>query len=76
MEVTEYVRQDAVGLARLVADGQVSAAEVESAAREAAAEVAGRVNAVVETWPSDDAPVPGSSPLAGVPFLGKDIGVA
>ncbi|MEU0474668.1 amidase [Streptomyces olivaceus] len=76
MEVTEYVRQDAVGLARLVADGEVSAAEVESAAREAAAEIAGRVNAVVETWPSDDAPVPGSSPLAGVPFLVKDIGVA
>ncbi|WP_308407999.1 amidase [Streptomyces mayonensis] len=74
MDLTEYVRHDGVGLARLMADGEVTPAEVEAAAREAAEEVGGRVGAVVETWPADDVPVPGSSPLAGVPFLVKDIG--
>ncbi|MFD5799824.1 amidase [Streptomyces sp. NPDC127020] len=75
MRVNEYVRLDAVGLARLVARGEVTPAELEAAAREATLEVNGRVNAVVETWPTDDEPVPGGTPLAGVPFLIKDIGV-
>ncbi|MFE6748063.1 amidase [Kitasatospora purpeofusca] len=75
MDITEYVRHDAVGLAELVARGQVSPAEVEAAAREAERAVGPRINAVVETWPADDAPRPGSTPLAGVPFLVKDLGV-
>ncbi|MER7778592.1 amidase [Streptomyces sp. NPDC096191] len=75
MKVNEYVRLDAVGLALLVARGEVTPAELEDAAREATLEVNGRVNAVVETWPTDDEPVPGGTPLAGVPFLIKDIGV-
>ncbi|MEV0523186.1 amidase [Streptomyces sp. NPDC050439] len=76
MKVSEYVNFDAVGLARLVAAGEVGPAELEAAAREAARAVDPRINAVVETWPSDDRPTPGSSPLAGVPFLIKDIGVS
>ncbi|MFE4614047.1 amidase [Streptomyces niveus] len=76
MRVNEYVRHDAVGLAELVAAGEVTPAELESAAREAASAVHARINAVVETWPTDDRPAPGSAPLAGVPFLIKDIGVA
>lgn len=76
MRVTEYVRHDAVGLAELVAAGEATPAELEAAAREAARAVHARINAVVETWPTDDAPTPGSTPLAGVPFLIKDIGVA
>ncbi|MFD4260449.1 amidase [Streptomyces sp. NPDC058534] len=75
MKVTEYVRLDAVGLARLVARGEVTPAELEAAAREATLEVNGRVNAVVETWPTDGEPAPGGTPLTGVPFLIKDIGV-
>nr|WP_205615410.1 amidase [Streptomyces harenosi] len=59
-----------------MADGEVTPAEVETAAREAAQAVDPRINAIVETWPADDAPVPGSTPLAGVPFLIKDIAVA
>ncbi|GGM21908.1 amidase [Streptomyces fumigatiscleroticus] len=76
MRVAEYVRFDAMGLAELVARGEVTPAELEAAAREAAQVVNPRINAVVETWPADDGPRPGSAPLAGVPFLIKDIGVA
>ncbi|MFJ5281147.1 amidase [Streptomyces parvulus] len=75
MEMTEYVRHDAVGLAELVASGEVTPAELEALARRAEDEVGGRVNAVVETWPADVGPA-GGGPLAGVPFLIKDIGVA
>ncbi|MFC8830566.1 amidase [Streptomyces sp. NPDC057137] len=80
MRVAEYVSFDAVGLAELVAGGEVTSAELEAAAREATRVVNPRINAVVETWPADDGPidgpVPGGTPLAGVPFLIKDIGVA
>ncbi|WP_369201338.1 amidase [Streptomyces sp. PU-14G] len=76
MRVSEYVTFDAVGLAELVARGEVTPVELEAAAREAAQTVDPRLNALVETWPVDDAPHPGSTPLAGVPFLIKDIGVS
>lgn len=87
MRVTEYVSFDAVGLAELVAKGEVTPAELEAAAREAAQAVNPRLNAIVETWPTDDEPKPpknsgsdsgsaSSGPLAGVPFLIKDIGVS
>ncbi|MFF3002753.1 amidase [Kitasatospora sp. NPDC057940] len=76
MRIAEYTSFDAVGLAGLVADGEVTPAELEAVAREAAQAVDPQLNAIVETWPTDDAPSPGSTPLAGVPFLIKDIGVA
>lgn len=76
MRVTEYVSFDAVGLAELVAEGEVAPAELEAAAREAAQAVNPQINAIVETWPADDEPGPGSAPLAGVPFLIKDIAVS
>ncbi|MFE0098844.1 amidase [Streptomyces sp. NPDC059009] len=88
MRVSEYVNFDAVGLAELVAGGEVTPAEVEAAAREAAQAVDPQINAVVETWPTDTgdehAPTPASvpassptsAPLSGVPFLIKDIGVS
>ncbi|UNZ21155.1 amidase [Streptomyces sp. 891-h] len=76
MRVTEYVNFDAVGLAELVAKGEVTPAELQAAAREAAQAVNPQINAIVETWPTDDEPDPGGAPLAGVPFLIKDIGVS
>ncbi|CAL9649681.1 amidase [Streptomyces albus] len=76
MNVAEYASFDAVGLAQLVAKGEVTPAELEGAAREAVRRVNPRINAVVETWPAQDEPAPGSAPLAGVPFLIKDIGVS
>ncbi|MEU6444601.1 amidase [Streptomyces sp. NPDC047046] len=76
MRVAEYVSYDAVGLAKLVAEGEVTSAELQAAALEATRAVNSQINAVVETWPADDEPEPGSTPLAGVPFLVKDIGAA
>ncbi|MEU7183994.1 MULTISPECIES: amidase [Streptomyces] len=76
MRISEYVSYDAVGLAELVAKGEVTPAELEAAAREAAQGVNPQLNAIVETWPADDEPDPGSTPLAGVPFLIKDLGVS
>ncbi|MEU5775168.1 amidase [Streptomyces venezuelae] len=78
MKVSEYVQYDAVGLAELMAAGEVTPAEVAAAAREAAGAVNPEINAVVETWATDDetSPDSGSAPLAGVPFLIKDLGVA
>ncbi|MEU5950967.1 amidase [Streptomyces sp. NPDC047525] len=76
MRIAEYVTFDAVGLAELVARGEVTPAELEAAAREAARAVDPQINAIVETWPTDDEPTPGSTPLAGVPFLIKDLGVS
>ncbi|MYW80376.1 amidase [Streptomyces sp. LaPpAH-199] len=78
MRVAEYVTYDAVGLAELVAAGEVTAAELRAAALDAARAVDPQINAVVETWPAEDEdePQPGSTPLAGVPFLVKDIGAA
>ncbi len=67
MRRSEYVSFDAVGLAELMAEGEVTPAEVETAAREAAQAVDPRINAVVETWPADHVPTPGSAPLAGFP---------
>ncbi|MFB7056098.1 amidase [Streptomyces vinaceus] len=76
MELHEYTQYDAVGLAGLVARGEVTAAELTGAARAAMAAVNPRINAVVESWPAEDTPAPGSTPLAGVPFLVKDLAVS
>ncbi|MGH4029193.1 amidase [Actinomycetota bacterium Odt1-20B] len=76
MRVSEYVNFDAVGLAELVARGQVTSAEVGAAAREAAQAVDPQINAIVETWPTGADEEPAPAPLSGVPFLIKDIGVS
>ncbi|MGQ4356000.1 amidase [Streptomyces drozdowiczii] len=76
MRVAEYVNYDAVGLAKLVAEGEVTASELQAAALDATQAVDPQINAVVETWSADDEPEPGSTPLAGVPFLIKDIGAS
>ncbi|QHC24899.1 amidase [Streptomyces sp. GS7] len=76
MKLSEYVSYDGVGLADLVARGQVTPAELASTAQLASDVVNPQINAVVETWPAQDTPAPGSTPLAGVPFLIKDLAVA
>ncbi|GAA2984038.1 MULTISPECIES: amidase [Streptomyces] len=76
MKLSEYVTHDAVGLADLVARGELTPAELASTAQTASDAVNPHINAVVETWPAQDTPAPGSTPLAGVPFLIKDLAVA
>ena len=72
MNFDEYRTYDATGLAKLVADKAVSAAELLNAARDRAAAVNPRINAIVRDVPaesSDDL----VGPFAGVPFLIKDL---
>jgi Asp-tRNA(Asn)/Glu-tRNA(Gln) amidotransferase A subunit family amidase len=69
----EYRTYDATGLAKLVADKDVTSAELLALAQERAAAVNPRINAIVRdvpASPSDDL----SGPFAGVPFLIKDLG--
>jgi amidase len=72
MNFEEYRANDATGLAKLVANGDVSAAELLVLARDRAAAVNPRINAIVRDVP---APPSGelSGPFAGVPFLIKDL---
>jgi Asp-tRNA(Asn)/Glu-tRNA(Gln) amidotransferase A subunit family amidase len=73
MNFEEYRTYDATGLAKLVADKQVSAAELLTLARERAAAVNPRINAIVRDVPA--APTAElTGPFAGVPFLIKDLG--
>lgn len=78
MNLSEYTAHDAIGLAALVAKGDVTSAELVDLAREAIDSVNGDINAVVESWPA----IEGGSgdvkggPLAGVPFLIKDLAVS
>ncbi len=67
----EYQGHDAVGLAALVREGQVSAAELLAAARTRAEAVNDRINAIVVDV---EPPAAGDGPFAGVPFLLKDLG--
>lgn len=77
MKLSEYVRYDALGLAALVADGEVTAAELANTASAAIAAVNGSINAVVEQWPAQEADLARKAgPFAGVPFLIKDVAIS
>ncbi|RSM75128.1 amidase [Kibdelosporangium aridum] len=76
MDYDEYRRYDAVGLAELVARGEVSAVELLDAAIERAEQVNPKLNAIV--YPMYDIArkqaATATGPFAGVPFLIKDLG--
>ncbi|TQL66914.1 Asp-tRNA(Asn)/Glu-tRNA(Gln) amidotransferase A subunit family amidase [Nocardioides albertanoniae] len=76
MRVDEYLTYDATGLAQLIAAKEVTATEVLAAARERAAAVNPRINAIVADIPEADEQAADealSGPFAGVPFLVKDL---
>jgi amidase len=52
MQLSEYVQYDGLGLAGLVAKGDVTSAELERLAHQAIDRVNGRLNAVIEHWPA------------------------
>lgn len=76
MRFDEYRAHDATGLAQLVASGDVTAAELVEVAIARAREVDPTLNALVQ-WQEDAARVRAagalSGPMAGVPFLLKDL---
>ncbi len=77
MTLDEYAAHDALGLAALVACGDVTATELAALAMRAIDAVNPAVNAVVETYPDrigglDEASL-GDGPFRGVPFLMKDV---
>nr|WP_042178009.1 amidase family protein [Kibdelosporangium sp. MJ126-NF4]CEL12912.1 Aspartyl-tRNA(Asn) amidotransferase subunit A @ Glutamyl-tRNA(Gln) amidotransferase subunit A [Kibdelosporangium sp. MJ126-NF4]CTQ98597.1 Aspartyl-tRNA(Asn) amidotransferase subunit A (EC 6.3.5.6) @ Glutamyl-tRNA(Gln) amidotransferase subunit A (EC 6.3.5.7) [Kibdelosporangium sp. MJ126-NF4] len=77
MDYDEYRRFDAVGLAELVARGEVSPADLLEVAIDRAEQVNPRLNAIVHPMydiARERAASPLSGPLAGVPFLLKDLG--
>jgi len=79
MHAAEYTRHDAVGLARLVARGEVHPRELVAAARAVIAKRNPALNAVVHRMDARadraaEAADPAAMPLAGVPYLVKDLG--
>lgn len=75
LKQAEYLSFDAVGLAEVIARGEVSPTEVLDAALERMAAVNPAINAVIFAGEADaraDAGRPKTGPLAGVPFLVKD----
>jgi amidase len=79
MTLDDYLAHDATGLAELVRSGEVSPLEVTLAALERIAALNPSINAVVELQDAQAraaAPsVPINAPLAGVPFLAKDVNI-
>ncbi len=77
MKLAEYAGYDALGLAELVANKQVTPKELAEAAAATIDEINPAVNAVVELYPDRidglDEKTLGTGPFRGVPFLMKDV---
>ena len=73
MNLNEYVTYDGIGLAQLVATGEVTPAELAELAIAAVQQVNPQINAVIEHW--SPTVTEGTGPLAGVPFLIKDLAI-
>jgi len=76
ISLTDYTAHDGLGLAELVAQGQVTAAELAAAALRAIDVVNPRLNAVIQTFPSAKAETRAALPrgaFMGVPFVIKEI---
>ncbi|HWF77312.1 MAG TPA: amidase [Caulobacteraceae bacterium] len=77
MNEQDYLAHDAVGLAALIAGRQITAVEALEAALARAAKVNPKINAItmdLSERARHEAAGPLSGPLAGVPFLLKDLG--
>lgn len=73
MDLRDYAACDAIGLAALVRSGEVSAGEVEEAARQAIAAVEPALDATVGPLPEPALEASDEGPLAGVPFAMKEV---
>jgi amidase len=79
MKVDEYMTFDGTGLAELVRRGEVTPAELTDAALARIDALNGSINAVVERIDAEARAralaIPRAAPLAGVPFLAKDVNI-
>ena len=77
MNIEEYVKYDAVGLAELVEKGEVTGKELASLAQEAAEKVNNKLNAIVSIFdePYKDDAIEGAK-FKGVPTFIKDLGAS
>jgi amidase len=73
MDLQDYASQDAVGLAALIRAGEVSAGEVDGAARQAIAEVEPALQATVGELYDNPLEASDDGPFAGVPFAMKEV---
>ena len=73
MELSEYVRHDAIALKELLDAGEVSADELRETALRAIEDVEPQLNAVVHGPFEEPVPHDPAGPLAGVPFALKDL---
>ena len=71
MKFSEYVSYDGLGLAALIAEGEISAAEVAEAAYQAIEKKNPELNAVLSSV--EDQPFSEEQPFTGVPFLIKEL---
>src|SRR5881397_2540942 len=77
MNLNEYAKYDALGLAELVSRRHVSPKELAETAVRAIEAINPAINAIVETYPDRienlDEKILGDGPFRGVPFLMKDV---
>lgn len=73
MEVPEYVKHDATGLARLISAGETTPEEVQRTALQAIEETNPELNALVGEYFDEPLEHAQDGPFAGVPFLIKDL---
>lgn len=77
MKTSEYIHQDGIGLANLIAKGEISPREACLAALEVHEATDPAISAIIEIWADDIdaavAAVDSDAPYRGVPFFIKDI---
>ena len=74
MKLNEYIKYDGLGLAELIRNREVSAAEVTDCARQAIDSVNPQINSIIEQFPTPlSANQSPDAPFQGVPFLIKDL---
>jgi amidase len=73
MNLSDYIEYDAIGLAQLISSGQVSAHDVQQAARQAIEAVNPALNALVGELFDQPLSYDANGPFVGVPFAIKDL---
>lgn len=77
ISLNDYTAHDGIGLAELVARGEIKSEELVAAALQAAEKINPKINAILQTLPTQSAAAVQSGlpqgPFAGVPFLIKEL---